>query len=68
VSAAALDAQLTALSTGTSWVVERPGKPGFPHEFMLHRNEFDRFAWLAYLDLQTCLRLTIGCAPRYEWW
>jgi len=35
---------------------------------MLHRSEFDRFAWIAYLDLQTCLRLTIGCAPRYKWW
>lgn len=41
MSAAALDAQLTALSTGASVTAERPEKQGFPHEFMLHRNELD---------------------------
>lgn len=42
MSAAALDAQLTALSTGMPLVVKRPEKKGFPQDFMLHRSEFDR--------------------------
>jgi len=41
VSAAALDAQLTALSTGASVITESLEKQGFPHESMLHCSEFD---------------------------
>jgi hypothetical protein len=39
LSAAALDAQLTALSTGTSEIMKRPEMQRFSHEFMLHRSE-----------------------------
>src|SRR5690606_24866322 len=66
--AAAFDAQLTALSTGTCLIEKRPEKQGFPHELMLRRSESGRRCRVRLSRRsRTCPRLTIVWAWRWKW-